>query len=248
MPITSFKAFRIGFALYISGYWLSSLVFSKEIFHFLNINGTNPSNFWNFLYTNHLLVPYLSLLVLAPFGLIFLKTTRICALFLVANLISIYQFLPTFHGPPSGPYVGWILLWFIAYPKSEKLEKPHLLSWWFLLTLGYFCSGLAKALSPIWMQGEAVNALAKAGISQLWVENIVNYPMISKTLNYATLFFEMGSILFIFSYWGRKLIWFAFLGMHLFIIMGMNIPDIALFFLILNLALYEEPEVKYENK
>lgn len=238
MPIKSFNVFKKLFSLYFAIAWLSVLPFSDMTFNRLNQVSQNPSWWWSWLASHGLTSFGIMSLVVASLGLMFKETIRFSSLYLLVNWIILYQFMPFIFFPPNGTFIGWILLWLVFYP--HELSSSQRQGWWFILTLGYLVSGLAKIDSSVWQNGLAVDYLIKSPVGGNSTLFLINYPFISKILTYMTLALELGGVFLCFSRLGKKVLWYSFLIMHLIISACLNIPEIGLFFLIFNIALLDK--------
>lgn len=216
--------------------WVYVLLFSQKLIVGLGLS----SFYWSFLSRYHLIIPVLSSLVIASFFIRNSKYTRISSIWVLLNWIMFYQIFPFFFAPPCGAFMGWILLWLCFFPKEEKLDKPNLILWWFILSFGFFCSGVGKLSSDLWINGEAVDALFKSALVRPYSEYINVSSLINTILTYLVLGIEIFGVFLIFNKYSRRLLWFSLLGMNLFITLFLNIPEIGLFFLIYQSALVEE--------
>lgn len=245
MPITPFKAFKLCLGLFFSISWLSLLPFAENFKGVYDIS-LNPNWYWSFIFNNQLEHIVILSLSLSGVGLIFNQTTRISSFWLLINWILIYQFMPFIFFPPNGTFIGWILLWLLFYPNS--LNNEQRLGWYFVITLGYFCSGIAKLGSELWVNGEAVHYLLNGALTREPFRWFINLDNFNKVITYMILGLEIFGILLIWKKFTRQLLWVGFLIMHLTISISLNIPEIGLFFLILNLALIEDKSLNSLEK
>lgn len=232
--LTTFQAFKLCFALYFANLWFSSFPFIDKLFR-LNGISQNPSHFWSFIINHNLTYALVSSFVIAALGLIFNKTTRISAIWLLVNWIIFFKLMPFIYSPPNGSYIGWILLWFIFYP-GDSITASQRQVWWIVLTVGFCASGYSKWFSPLWVEGEA---LWYIGLKPPFTE-LQKIPIMVNLMTYSTLLLETFAVFFIFNKWSRLFIWLGFLGMHFFITLSMSVVEVGLFFLIFNLALIED--------
>lgn len=233
MPLNNFKKL---FSYFLMLSWLYILLFNENLIQKL---GSSVA-YWSVISNNYLTIPVIVSLIVSSFLLRYSKYTRITSLWILLNWIMFYQIFPFFFAPPCGAFMGWVLLWLILFPKEEKLDRPQLLLWWFILTLGFFCSGIGKLASSVWTSGEAVDALFNSALVRPYTEYINLSPQINRVLTYWVLAIELLGIALIFNKYTRKLLWLNLLGMNLFITIFLNIPEIGLFFLIYQSALVEE--------
>jgi hypothetical protein len=239
--LTPFQAFKICFGLYFANLWFSTFPFIDKLFR-LNKISQNPSLFWDFIIRYNLTYVLVASFVLAAIGLAFNKYTRYLALWLLINWIIFFSMMPFIYSPPNGSYIGWILLWFVIYPR-DYITKQEQMVWWIVLAVGFCASGFAKWFSPLWVQGEA---LWYIGLKPPFTE-LQKIPIMVNIMTYSTLILETFAIFFIFNKWGRKLVWLGFLGMHFFITLSMSVTEVGLFFLIYNLALIEIKESEIDK-
>lgn len=232
--IRPFRAFKICFGLYLANLWFSSFIFIDKLFR-LNSISLHPSEYWNFIIEHNLSYALVGSFVVAALGLMFNKTTRISAIWLLANWIIFFHLMPFIYSPPNGGYIGWCLLWFIFYPE-DYITPSQRQCWWIILGAGFCISGYSKWFSPLWVQGEA---LWYIGLKPPFTE-LQKIPLMVKIMTYSTLILETFAIFFIWNRWGRFAVWIAFCGMHFFITLSMSVAEVGLFFLIFNLALVED--------
>lgn len=242
MQITSWNAFKLSLGIYLMGYWFSTISFQTPLFVYFNESSLTPVGWWLWLEDHQLLSPYLFILAFSCLGLVITKLTRITAIFNLINLLLLYRFTNGLLISPSTPFLGWCLLWLSFFPQELKSSDKFI--WWILLATGYFCSGLGKALSSIWTNGDAVALLSMSPSSVIKI-SFDNFIVLKKIMTFSTLIVELLGIFIIWMDWGRKLYWYLLILFNLGIVLLMNVPEVGLLMLIINLALWEDsPSLK----
>lgn len=239
MSLTPFKAFKFCFAIYVANLWLPLISYQDYILKTITQASSHPNHIWVWLLNNNLYLPLLITLSVCGFLLLWEKTTRYAAAFLLLNWFFLYQTMPMTYFPPHAMFVGWILLWFIFYPQ-DSITPEQRNGWWLVTTVAYGISGAFKFKADVWLQGDAMHLLMDSLMIKDHSRFLFNYPLITSFLTYSGLFLEMFGLLIICLPKGKTIIWYGYLFMHLWIITCFNIPEVGLFFLILNLALWDD--------
>ncbi|CAF0965504.1 unnamed protein product [Rotaria sp. Silwood1] len=158
---------------------------------------------------------------------------------------------------PGIPYVGLLLLAFslITFTNSHKNDKEHneleispqvfpWLYWggWTLYALGYTISGLHKLQSPSWLDGSALSHVLKSPLSRdnaLCQFLLHTHPIILQTSTWASLFAEISFFPLGLFYHTRKLYWFAFLALHIGVLLLVNFTDLTFGILTMHFFLFD---------
>ena len=162
-----------------------------------------------------------------------------------------------FISNPGIPYVGLLLLGFslITFTKSnknngedEQLElDPHVFPWlywggWTLYALGYTISGLHKLQSPSWVDGSALRHVLQSPLSR---DNVLchhlldMHPLVLQISTWASLFVEITFLPLGIFYHTRKPYWFAFLALHLGVLLVINFTDLTMGVLMMHFFLLD---------
>jgi Vitamin K-dependent gamma-carboxylase len=107
------------------------------------------------------------------------------------------------------------------------------------LCIAYLATGLEKAAGYQWWHGEVMMRVAQLpiykGYDLTW---IANFPLIALLAGWATLFFEIGYIVFIWPRHTRTIWAFSIVGLHLGIIALMGLGIFGAFMAIMTPALF----------
>jgi hypothetical protein len=162
-----------------------------------------------------------------------------------------------FISNPGIPYVGLLLLAFslITFEKQKKdstgdkeLElSSQVFPWlywggWTLYALGYTISGLHKLQSASWIDGSALRHVLQSPLSR---DNALCHllldmnPLVLQTSTWASLIVEITFLPFGLFYHTRKLYWFAFLALHLGVLLVVNFTDLTLGILTMHFFLFD---------
>ena len=161
---------------------------------------------------------------------------------------------------PGIPYVGLLLLAFtlITFTKKQKpngddedddeLELcPQVFPWlywgsWTLVAVGYTISGLHKLQSPSWLDGSALRHVLQSPLSR---DNFLCHfllnsnPFILQLSTWASLFAEISFLPLGIFYHTRQLYWFAFLALHLGVLLVVNFTDLTFGVLAMHFFLFD---------
>ncbi|CAF1292235.1 unnamed protein product [Rotaria sordida] len=158
---------------------------------------------------------------------------------------------------PGIPYVGLLLLAFslINFTNSQKNDKennelelnPRVFPWlywgsWIMYALGYTISGLHKLQSPSWIDGSALSHVLKTPLSR---DNALCHflleanPIILQICTWTSLFVEISFVPLGLFYHTRKLYWFAFLGLHIGVLLLVNFTDLTAGILAMHFFLFD---------
>ncbi|CAF3328661.1 unnamed protein product [Rotaria socialis] len=158
---------------------------------------------------------------------------------------------------PGIPYVGLLLLAFslIKFTNSDKNStenhevniSPEVFPWlywggWTLYALGYTISGLHKLQSPSWIDGSALSHVLKSPLSRnnhLCHVLLEANPIILQISTWASLFAEISFVPLGLFYHARKLYWFAFLALHLGVLLLVNFTDLTFGILAMHFFLFD---------
>jgi len=158
---------------------------------------------------------------------------------------------------PGIPYVGLLLLAFslITFTKSQKdngedeqLEiNPQVFPWlywggWTLYALGYTISGLHKLQSPSWIDGSALRHILQSPLSRdnaLCHHLLDMHPLVLQISTWASLFAEISFLPLGLFYHTRRPYWFAFLALHLGVLLIVNFTDLTLGVLMMHFFLLD---------
>jgi hypothetical protein len=158
---------------------------------------------------------------------------------------------------PGIPYVGLLLLAFslITFKKQQtndgddnKFEvSSEVFPWiywggWTLYALGYTISGLHKLQSPSWIDGSALNHVLQSPLSRdnaLCHFLLETNPLILQISTWGSLLIEISFLPLGLFYHTRKLYWFAFLGLHLGVLLVVNFTDLTLGVLAMHFFLFD---------
>ncbi|CAF1405284.1 unnamed protein product [Rotaria magnacalcarata] len=158
---------------------------------------------------------------------------------------------------PGIPYVGLLLLAFslIKFTNSDNNStenhevniSPEVFPWlywggWALYALGYTISGLHKLQSPSWIDGSALSHVLKSPLSRdnhLCHVLLEANPIILQISTWASLFAEISFVPLGLFYHTRKLYWFAFLALHLGVLLLVNFTDLTFGILAMHFFLFD---------
>ncbi len=151
-----------------------------------------------------------------------------------------------FISNPGIPYIGLLLLAFslITFTKKQnddgedqELElNPQVFPWlywggWTLYALGYTISGLHKLQSPSWVDGSALRHVLQSPLSRdnaLCHYTLNMNPLFLQISTWASLIAEISFLPLGLFYHTRKFYWFAFLALHLGVLLVVNFTDLTL--------------------
>jgi hypothetical protein len=148
---------------------------------------------------------------------------------------------------PGIPYVGWILL-LLALMGTEITDDAVNVAW-FLMALGYTVSGIHKLDSPSWIDGSALYHVLNSPLARdNWLHDLmVNQTWLLKMATWSSLFLEISFLpLGLFKY-TKCLYWFAFLGLHLGVLLVINFVDLTLGVLMIHLLTFDRKWLKPFN-
>lgn len=158
---------------------------------------------------------------------------------------------------PGIPYVGLLLLAFslITFTKRQKNDdenrefqlNPHVFPWlywggWTLYALGYTISGLHKLQSPSWIDGSALRHVLQSPLSRdnALCHHLLNmHSLVLQISTWGSLFAEIAFLPLGLFYHTRKLFWFAFLALHLGVLLVVNFTDLTMGVLMMHLFLFD---------
>lgn len=161
---------------------------------------------------------------------------------------------------PGIPYVGLLLLGFtlISLTSVEKQGgsnsnakslqiNPQVFPWiywggWTLYALGYTISGLHKLQSPSWLDGSALHHVLRSPLSRdhfLCHYLLAAHPIILQLSTWMSLFAEISFLPLGLFYHTRKYYWFAFLALHLGVLLLVNFTDLTLGVLMMHFFLLD---------
>jgi predicted DCC family thiol-disulfide oxidoreductase YuxK len=256
-----FGLFRIGLGIYLFIHFAMLIPYGPELFGLQgtlaspSLNLTYPI-FPNILYvwnTGAATYIFLSLLT-ALSGLLVLGWQRPWVAFALwygwACLFNANNFISN----PGLPYVGWMLLALALIPRGEAwaLGERERADWefppvlykgaWFLLAIGYGVSGVAKLMSPSWLDGTALYHLLMNPLSRDTPlrDFMVTLPMWMLKINtWGVLALE---VLFpVLCLWPRmrRIAWVAMMALHFGILTIVDFADLTFGMLMIHLFVFE---------
>ena len=135
-----------------------------------------------------------------------------------------------------------------AHSENKEFElSPQVFPWlywggWTLYALGYTISGLHKLQSPSWIDGSALNHVLQSPLSRdnaLCHFLLQSNPLILQLSTWVSLFVEISFLPLGLFYHTRKLYWFAFLGLHLGVLLVVNFTDLTMGVLMMHFFLFD---------
>lgn len=155
---------------------------------------------------------------------------------------------------PGMPLVGWLLLMLSVAPLGEgwcwrRERDPEwslspVLYWggWVIMAASYSISGFFKCASPSWVDGTAIAQTIQWTWARDWWFSrfMISAPAwVPHTMTWVTLFLETFCLPMMFTAWGRAIFWFGLVGMHLNIILLMDLFDLTSSVLLMHLFTYD---------
>ena len=148
---------------------------------------------------------------------------------------------------PSLPYVGWTYL-AIAFFSKKTLLQYTFFTGWSLVIIGAFYGGVAKLLSPSWLNGQAIGFIFEQPIAYPYTKYFIPFSFI---LSYMAMGSQLlGPVLCLWKQsrlWG----WFFIISMHLFILFTIDLTQVSLAMLIFYLFFLEKSwgeHIRYMSK
>lgn len=158
---------------------------------------------------------------------------------------------------PGIPYVGWMLLFLAALPRTPFLSwdarkrvdpdgqwsmpRAYVMVAWIVMVVGYSYSGIMKLSSPSWLDGSAIehvlnSPLARPTILREW---LTQWPPLLIAMTWSTLAMEIAAApLALFSRL-RKPLWFALVGLHIGILLTVDFADLTIGMLMIHLLTFD---------
>ena len=155
---------------------------------------------------------------------------------------------------PGMPLVGWLLLMFAVAPLGEPCvwrRKPDpnwelspVLYWggWVVMAASYSVSGFFKCASPSWVDGTAIaQTLQWTWARNWWFSQVITSApaWVPHGMTWFSLFLETFCLPLMFTSWGRAFVWFGLVGMHLNIILLMDLFDLTSSVLLMHLFTFD---------
>ena len=242
-----FKYFRVIFGIYLFWHFSNLIPYAEELFG-------NDMPFDPKLSPVYGLFPNILNYVNATYFIIFLTIVsivyadghyyKICGLILWYGWAALLN-RNIFIANPGIPYVGWLLLasTLVSNKKNSKITNKIFWFAWFLMALGYTCSGLHKFfLSPSWIDGTALlhvleNPLARDNIIRDMV--LALPPIFLKLATWFSLILEISFLPFGTLYHTRFYFWLIYFMFHLGIMMVINFTDLTLGVLMIHIFTFD---------
>jgi hypothetical protein len=254
---TQFALFRILFGSYLLLYFIFLIPYAPDIYSssgmFSSLSKLSPfPNVLNWMSGPKQVQEVLALLAIVSTFYLLGFCRRLSAIVLWYGWASLINRMPYFAVPSEG-YVGWLLLVSAVLPSGEPLsltkrietwQMPKVIFYgaWTIIALSYTCSGIDKLSSPSWLNGSALQMVFESPMARTGA--IVNFfstlpPSLLRLLTWGALGVEILFAPFCIFAMGRKLIWFAMVGMHLGILMTLNITSVSIAMLLTHLFIFD---------
>ena len=262
-PALQFSMFRILFGLYLSIFFFAVLPHGETLF---SSNGMLPDVKHNLTYgyfPNLLVIAdspaviYCWILSLAVLALFFSLGVfrRAAAVLLWYGLTCLVNRNEMFWSPAM-PFLGWLLLASALVPSGEPYcliapkrsasdwQMPKELFWGasLIMALSYSVSGLFKLLSPSWVEGTAITQALDWMWSRDWfyVDFFLALPDIfRRCIAWFALFLELLYAPMCISRFGRKICWFAMVGMHINLLLLLDLVDLTIGVLFMHFFVFD---------